>query len=263
MRRLVLIATLATVGACGSTEPATPDVRTDNVKYDIGDVQFSGLLAWDENATGRRPGVLVVHEWWGHDAHAQNQARRLADEGYVAFALDMYGDGRNAAHPEDAQRFAMEATADIEIVKARFNAARAILAADPRVDPDRIAAIGYCFGGSIILGMARAGADLDAVASFHGALQTNVPVQAGQVKARVLVLTGGADPMVPPDQVEAFRKEMAEAGADIRVVSYPGAKHSFTNPGADSHGMDALAYDADADRRSWADMLAFFKELFG
>jgi dienelactone hydrolase len=249
--------------ACGGTTPSVPDIRTETLTYAVGGVEFAGLRAWDEHVIGRRPGVIVVHEWWGHNAHAQNQARRLAEAGYIAFALDMYGEGKNAAHPEDAQKFAMEATADMAVVVARFDAARKILTDDPRVDPDRIAAIGYCFGGSIVLGMARAGADLDGVASFHGVLQTPTPAQPGQVKARLLVLTGEADSMIPTDQVEAFRKEMTDAGANFRIVSYPGARHSFTNPDADGHGMDALAYDAEADRQSWAELLAFFKEIFG
>ena len=237
-------------------------MQTRDVEYSQNGTSLKGLLAWDANAAGRRPGVLVVHEWWGHDEHARNQARRLAEAGYVGFALDMYGDGEQAAHPEDAQKFVEEATKDLNVLTARFNAARDVLAKDPNVNPDRIAAIGYCFGGGVVLGMARMGADLDAVVSFHGALESPVAAKPGAVKARVLVLHGEADQMVMPAHVEAFRKEMTDAGANFRIVTFPGAKHSFTNPKAESHGMDALAYDEDADRKSWAEMLALFKEVW-
>jgi len=181
----------------------------------------------------------------------------------VGFALDMYGAGKVTTHPQDAQAFATEATKDPAIVVARFNAALELLKRDPRVDAARLAAIGYCFGGGVVLNMARAGADLAAVVSFHGSLGTQTPAQPGKVKARVLVLAGGADPFVPPEQVEAFRKEMQAAGARFDIVTYPGAKHGFTNPEAAQYGMAQLAYDAAADRQSWAAMLKLFHEVFG
>jgi len=204
-----------------------------------------------------------VHEWWGLNDHARNQARRLAEAGYVGFALDMYGAGKVTTHPQEAQAFATEATKDAAVVAARFNAALDLLKRDPRVDPARIAAIGYCFGGGVVLNMARSGADLAAVVSLHGSLGTKTPAEPGKVKARVLVLAGGADPFVPPEQVEAFRKEMQTAGARFEVVMYPGAKHGFTNPDAGKYGMPQLAYDAAADRQSWAAMLKLFHEVFG
>ena len=148
------------------------------------------------------------------------------------------------------------------VLAARFNAALEVLKRDPRVDTTRIAAIGYCFGGAVVLGMARAGADLAAVVTFHGALATTSPAQPGKVKARVLVLAGGADPFVPPEQVEAFKKEMQAAGARFEVITYPGAKHGFTNPDAAKYAMPQLAYDAAADRESWAAMLKLFKEIW-
>jgi dienelactone hydrolase len=206
--------------------------------------------------------VVVVHEWWGHNEHARNQAKRLAEAGYVGFALDMYGKGKVATHPKDAEALMKEATKDPAVMTARFNAALEQLKRDPHVDPEKIAAIGYCFGGSVVLGMARSGADLDAVVSFHGALATENPAQRGNVKARVLVLAGGADPMVPPEQVAGFTREMKAAGAKFEVVSYPGAKHSFTNPDADKAGMEALAYNAEADKKSWAAMRKLFEQIF-
>ncbi|MGH8136162.1 MAG: dienelactone hydrolase family protein, partial [Steroidobacteraceae bacterium] len=174
---------------------------------------------------------------------------------------DMYGKGKVATHAKDAEAFMNEATKDPAALAARFNAAQALLKQHPHVDAKKIAAIGYCFGGSVVLGRARAGADLSAVVSFHGALATKNPAQKGKVKARVLVLTGAADPMIPPEQVEAFNAEMTAAGAKFQVVRYQGARHSFTNPAADKAGMDALAYDAEADKKSWAAMLELFKEV--
>jgi len=239
------------------------EVQTKEVRYKQGDTEHTGFFAWDAQAKGKQPGVIVVHEWWGHNEHARNQAKRLAEAGYVAFALDMYGKGKVATHPKDAEAFMKEATRDPEVAAARFNTALELLRKDPHVDRNRIAAIGYCFGGGVVLNMARSGADLAAVASFHGALATNTPAQKGKVKARVLVLTGADDPMNPPELVESFKKEMDAAGARYQVISYPGVKHSFTNPDASKAGMDGLAYDAEADRKSWQEMLKLFKEVFG
>ncbi len=174
----------------------------------------------------------------------------------------MYGKGKLATHPKDAEAFVTEATKDPAVLHARFNAALARLKQDPHVDPEKIAAIGYCFGGAVVLGMVRSGADLDAVVAFHGLLATKTPAEKGKVKARVLVLVGDADPMIPPEQVEAFKNEMTAAGARFQVVTFPGVKHSFTNPQADKAGMDGLAYDAEADKKSWAAMLDLFQQVF-
>ena len=245
-----------------SLSPKDASVKTRELEYRAGDTALQGFIAWDDAARGRRPGVLVVHEWWGLNEHARHQARRLAEAGYVGLALDMYGKGKVTTHPQDAQAFVSEVTKDPAVLAARFNAALEQLKRDPHVDTTRIAAIGYCFGGAVVLGMARAGADLAAVVTFHGALATTSPAQPGKVKARVLVLAGGADPFVPPDQVEAFKREMQAAGARFEVTTYPGAKHGFTNPDAATYGMPQLAYDAAADRESWAAMLKLFKEIW-
>jgi len=245
-----------------SQSPGNADVKTRELEYRQGETVLQGFIAWDDAARGKRPGVLVVHEWWGHNAHARHQARRLAEAGYIGFALDMFGKGKVATHPQDAQAFVNEVTKDPAVLAARFNAALEQLKRDPHVDTTRLAAIGYCFGGAVVLDMARAGAPLAAVVTFHGALATKAPAQPGKVKARVLVLTGGADPFVPPEQVEAFKREMQAAGVRVEVISYPGAKHGFTNPDAGQYGMAQLAYDAEADRQSWAAMLKLFKEVF-
>ena len=243
---------------------AQAEMQTKEIEYfsKQGEAVLQGFIAWDETVKGKRPGVLVVHEWWGHNEHARNQAKRLAEAGYVGFALDMYGKGKATTHPNEAQAMSNEVRKDPALLLARFHAALEELKRDPHVDPDKIAAIGYCFGGAVVLDAARAGEDLDAVVSFHGALAPKTPAEPGKVKARVLVLTGGADPFVPASQVEAFTQEMKAAGAKFQVVSYPGVKHSFTNPDAAKAGVEALEYNAEADRKSWTAMLELFKEVF-
>lgn len=244
--------------------PAAPDIQTREVTYQANGTTLKGFIAWDASRPTKRPGVLVVHEWWGLNDHVRNAARHLAEAGYVGFAVDMYGNGKMTAHPDSAQAFMNEAMGNMPELMARFAAAREELIKDPNVDPGKIGAIGFCFGGAVVLGQARAGADLAAVVSFHGAL---VPgkVDSGAVKGRVLVLTGGDDPFVPASAVEAFHQEMTAAGAmpKTQIVVYPGVKHSFTNPRADSVGMPQLGYNADAAERSWQAMLKLFHEVWG
>jgi dienelactone hydrolase len=260
---------MAAAAALALASTAAAEVKTRVVEYRQGDTVLQGMLAWNDSVTGKRPGVLVVHEWWGHNEHARNQARRLAEAGYVGFALDMYGKGKVATHPKDAEAFMMEATKNRDVIVARFNAALVQLKQDPHVEAEKIAAIGYCFGGGVVLAMARAGADLDAVGIFHGSLTpqgshhaTPGTGEKGRIKPRILVLTGAADPMIPPVEVDAFKQEMTAAGATFEVVSYPGAKHSFTNPDADKAGMEALGYNAEADQKSWAALLAMLKQVY-
>jgi dienelactone hydrolase len=256
--RLVLPVTATLIGVLAPASYAAVQSRV--VQYEANGVPLQGYIAWDDAAKGKRPGVVVVHEWWGHNAHARHAADKLASAGYVAFALDMYGNGKVTTHPDSAQAFVAEAMKDAAAIPARFDAALALLKADAHVDASRIGAIGYCFGGAVVLGMARAGEDLKAVGTFHGALQTQHLAEPGKVKAKLLIQTGAADPMVPADAVAAFEKEMKAAGANFRVISYPGAKHSFTNPRADSAGVPGLAYNAAADQKSWAELLKFFKK---
>jgi dienelactone hydrolase len=256
-RALAVTATMLTLGSA-----AFAAVKTRELEYKQDSTVLQGFVAWDDAAKGRRPGILIVHEWWGHNEHARNSARRLAQAGYIGFALDMYGKGKVATHPKDAEAFMTEATKDPAVLVARFNAALEQLKQDPHVDPEKIAAIGYCFGGAVVLNMARGGADLDAVASFHGMLATNTPAEKGKVKARILVLTGADDPMIPSEQVEAFKSEMTAAGARFEVITYPHARHSFTNPNAAKAGMEALAYNSEADKKSWAAMLDMLRQVF-
>ncbi len=244
----------------------TADMQTETVEYTVNGKTFTGYMAYDDEAEGKRPGVLVVHEWWGHNEFAREQAEKLAAAGYTAFALDMYGSGKLAEHPEDAQAFMKEATKDIDQVKARFMAAKELLAKHDSVDGSRIAAQGYCFGGAVVLNMARLGVDLDAVVSYHGALGSPIKAEAGKVQPRIHVYTGGADKMVPSDQVSGLVKEMQDAGADLTLVSFPGVMQSFTNPGADKVAEEfnmPIAYDEQAAKRSWEGTLRLYEDVFG
>jgi dienelactone hydrolase len=243
-----------------------PDLRGEEVSYRAGDTELKGYLAWDASKPGPLPGVIVVHEWWGHNDYVRRRARMLAEEGYVALALDMYGNGKNTQHPEDAQKFVMEAVSNAAVAKERFSAAYDLLKRHDATDPAKIAAIGYCFGGAVVLQMARLGADLDGVASFHGTLSPQgPPAQSGVFKAKALVLHGADDALVPPEQVAAFAKEMDAAGVDYTFIAYPGAQHAFTNPAATERGTALnmpLAYDQAADTQSWAELQKFLKAVF-
>ncbi len=249
---------------CCSTM-AQAAIQSREVPYTAADgTRLVGYHAWDDAISGPRPGVIVVHEWWGLNDYAKRRARDLAALGYSALAVDMYGDGRNTQHPDDAKAFMNAALADPAIPKARFQAGLDLLKAQPQTDPARLAAIGYCFGGKVVLDMARQGLPLAAVVSFHGALVTATPATPGSVKAKVLVEHGAADSFITAEQIAAFKAEMDQAGADYRFVELPGAKHGFSNPDADAHkghGLD-LGYQKEADERSWADMQALFKDVF-
>jgi dienelactone hydrolase len=258
----ILLATALSV-ALGSSA-ARAEVKTKEIEYKQGATPLKGFLAYDDAARGKRPGVLVIHEWWGENEHARHQAERLAHAGYVAFALDMYGNGKTTTHPQDAQAMSAEISKDPQLVAARFDAALEVLKSQPQTDPAKIGVVGYCFGGAIALHMARAGADVSAVAVLHAPLAPNgPPAEKGKVKARILAQEGGADPFVSKDQVEAFKKEMKAAGVKAEVIIYPGARHSFTNPEADKVGMEALHYDEATDKKSWAALVKFLKSTLG
>ncbi|MBX3464224.1 MAG: dienelactone hydrolase family protein [Planctomycetes bacterium] len=262
---LAVLSGVAFPGCASGPGPGDHDIRTETLHYDAGGARCTGHLFYDARRLGPRPGVLVVHEWWGLNDYVLRRARMLAEAGYVALALDMYGDGKQAAHPADAQKFAAEVFANLAAAKARFTAAKDLLQHHPYTDRERIGAIGYCFGGAIVLGMARAGMDLDAVASFHGNLATEQPAAKGQVKARILVCHGGDDEFIPQTQIDAFQQEMAAAGADLTFVAYPGAKHGFTSKEASDNGRKfglPLAYDAKADVDSWRLLLDFLAETW-
>jgi dienelactone hydrolase len=250
----------------GETPAAAEDtLHTEEVVYTANGDTLKGYLAYDQSVEGKHPGVLVVHEWWGQNDYARKRARMLAKLGYTAFALDMYGNGKEAAHPEDAQKFASEVMQNLDAAEVRFNAALELLKNNPATDAERIAAIGYCFGGGVVLHMARTGADLDGVVSFHGSLASMHQPEPDSIKAKILVCNGSDDPMTTAEQIEAFKNEMDAAGADYTFISYEGATHSFTNPDADKFAKEfnlPLAYNAKADSASWQQMQTFFDEIF-
>ncbi len=264
LARWALSAALFTQLACNhQTQPASEaapaenasaGVTTSEVTYTSGTTTLKGFIAYPAT-TEKRPGVLVVHEWWGLNDYVRSRAKQLAELGYVAFAIDMYGDGKNTDHPEQAKEFMSATLANMAEAQKRFEAAQDRLIQDVRVDSQKVAAIGYCFGGATVLHMARAGDNqLKLVASFHGSLGTEQPMPPGAFEGKIFVAQGGADPFVPPEAVSAFKQEMNTAGAHYELVEYPNAKHAFTNPGATAAGQAAklpLEYNAEADAASW------------
>ena len=259
MKKLIYVIGLMLVAAA-----AQAAVQGREVSYEADGTKLKGYVAYDDAVKGKRPGVLVVHEWWGLNNYARKRARMLAKLGYTALALDMYGNGKMAHHPDDAQKFSSEVNQNEALAKARFEAALSLLKQQKTVDSDDIGAIGYCFGGSVVLNMARIGEPLKVVESFHGGLKTSHPAEPGLVKARIASFTGEADPFIPAEQVAAFRKEMDKAGVNYEVVTYPGVLHSFTSPEADKLGKEfklPMAYNAEADKDSWSKGMALMNEV--
>jgi dienelactone hydrolase len=237
-------------------------MKTESLEYRDGDVTLRGFLAYDDQKTGRRPGVLVMPEAFGLGAQAKRRVERLAEFGYVALAGDPYGDGLQLSDLQEAIKRATALFEDPSKARARARAGLDKLASLPQVDPSRLASIGYCMGGTLSLELARDGAPLKGIVSFHGGLQTQRPAAAGQVKAKILVCTGADDPFVPIAQVNALAEEMTKAKTDWQIISYAGTVHSFTNPEADKIGAAGIAYNKSADERSWKAMTSFFEEIF-
>ncbi|MGB9091620.1 MAG: dienelactone hydrolase family protein [Pseudomonas farsensis] len=262
MRTLLALALLC------STALAQAAVQTREIRYqDDNGTALIGYYAYDDAVEGKRPGVVVVHEWWGLNDYAKRRARDLAALGYNALAIDMYGDGKHTEHPQDAQAFMAAAMKDPAAAARRFDAGLELLKLQPNTNKHQLGAVGYCFGGAVVLDAARRGEKLDGVVSFHGALATKTPAKPGAVRAKVLVEHGEADSMVTAEQVAAFKAEMDAAKVDYEFVGIPGAKHGFTNPDAarlshGGHGVPDIGYDKAADESSWKDMQAFFKKAF-
>lgn len=237
-------------------------VQTEVFEYRDGETVLEGMLAYDDASAVQRPGVLVVHEWKGLGPYAVRRAEQLARLGYVALAVDMYGKGVRAKDHEEAAKLSGAYRADRSLTRGRILAALEALQTHELVDRSRIAAIGYCFGGMTVLELARSGADILGVVSFHGSLDTPSPEDARRITAKVLVLHGAEDGFVKQEQVEAFEREMHDAGVDYRLIQYPGAVHGFTVQEAGNDPSTGVAYHQEADEQSWEEMKAFFQELF-
>ena len=247
-----------------SAETKAPKIREDNISYTGDNITMNGFVAYDENKDGPRPGVIVIPEWWGLNDYPKRRAKQLAELGYIAIAVDMYGDGKIADNPDSAGKYATPFYQDPQMAKRRFDAALARLKSFSQTDTSKIAAIGYCFGGAQVLNMARLGEDLKGVVSFHGNL-TGVPADKSTLKAAILVCHGAADPFVPAPEVEKFKKEMEAVGADYTFKAYDNATHAFTNPEATEIGQKfkmPIAYNAVADSSSWQEMKTFFEKIF-
>jgi dienelactone hydrolase len=258
--RLALLALAIAIPAIASAK-----IVGKAVEYKVGDITLKGYIAYDSSIKGKRPGIIVVHEWWGLTDYPKKRAEMLAKLGYVALAADMYGDGKTADNPGDAQKSAGESMKDASLLKSKFLAAVDFLKQDEHTNATQIAAIGYCYGGGVVLNMARAGVDLKGVVSFHGSLGAVIPAEKGNVKAKILVCAGAADKFISDKDIETFKKEMKDAGADLKYVAYKGALHAFSNPDATALGKKfnmPIAYDEKADKGSWSEMQKFFKTVF-
>jgi dienelactone hydrolase len=241
------------------------DLKGEEVTYTSNGMTFNGYLAYDNSIEGKRPGVLVVHEWWGLNDYARKRANMLAELGYTALAVDMYGDAKQAANPDEAGKMSGMVMGNLDDAQARFQAALELLKNQKTVDPQHIAAIGYCFGGAVVLNMALRGVDLDGVASFHGILPTTAPAKPAEVKPKVLVFHGADDQFVSAEEVEQFKQLMKNAHTDFEVIIYANAKHSFTVPEANAKAKEfnvPLGYNEEADKDSWAKLQDFFKKIF-
>lgn len=248
---------------CGSLVPrVSAELQSTPVEYTHGATSLEGYLVYDDQFQGKRPGVLVVHEWWGLNEYARERANMLARLGYVAFALDMYGDGRATEHPAEARQWSSQVRENVDQWRERAAAGLEVLTNHQLVDPTNVAAIGYCFGGATVLQLAYSGQDLKAVVSFHGALQVPDEQDRQRTTASILVAHGAADPFIPSDLEASFRQALTGSGIDWMMVYYSGAQHSFTNPGADQKGIEGIAYNKSADQRSWRHMRIFLRERF-
>ncbi len=241
-----------------------PDIVGEEVSYATDSTEMKGYIVYDKNMEGKRPGIIVVHEWWGHNQYTRKRADMLAELGYTALAIDMYGDGKQAEHPDDAGKFMNQVISNMDEAKARFMKAMVTLKNHPTVSEDNIAAIGYCFGGSVVLTVANAGYDLSAVAAFHSGVQLPIPPSA-DIKAKILVCNGAADPFISPESVVQFKAALDSVGADYTYIAYDSAVHAFTSPEADALGEKfdlPLAYNKKADNASWAELQNLLSAVF-
>ncbi|MDD5362260.1 MAG: dienelactone hydrolase family protein [Ignavibacteria bacterium] len=237
-------------------------IKTEYIAYKDGDVVLEGYLAYDVSLKTSAPGIIIVHDWMGESSFTNEKAEALAKLGYVGFAADIYGKDFRPKNQDEAGKLAGIYKNDRQLMRRRINLALDEIKKQKFVDPDKIAVMGYCFGGTVALELARSGADVKGTLTFHGGLDTPTPQDAKNIKGKVLVMHGGDDPFVPREQVNAFEKEMKDAGVDYQLFIYSGAVHSFTNPAAGNDNSKGAAYNEKADKRSWEAMKTFFKEIF-
>ena len=261
MKTMISIITLV-FASMAVVSGARAEIRSETVTYQDGGETLTGNLYWDDSIAGKRPGVLVVHEWWGLNDYARWRAGKLAEMGYVAFAADMYGGKKVTTHPSEAQEWATAVASNLDVWRQRGLAGLEQLRRFELTDSSRMAAIGYCFGGSTVMQLAYTGADLKGVVSFHGALPLPNGDEGSRIKGRVLVEHGNDDAFVPPERVDAFKAAMKRAGVDLTFHGHDGTRHGFTNPDADSFGIDNLKYNPDADEASWRSMQQMFEQIF-
>ncbi|NNE00446.1 MAG: dienelactone hydrolase family protein [Pirellulaceae bacterium] len=247
----------------GVLSSAHAEIQTKLVEYNDGDVALEGFVAWDSELTDSVPGVLVVHQWMGMTEYEQRRCRQLAELGYVAFALDIYGKGVRPDGPQAAGQMAGIYKKDRELYRRRLKLGLEQLRQQTHVDKDQIAAIGYCFGGTGVLELARSGADVSGVVSFHGGLDSPSPEDGKNIQAKLLICHGADDPFVPTKDIDAMKEELNKANVDWQMIYYAGAVHSFTQPMAGDDNSRGAAYNEKADKRSWRAMQSFFAELFG
>ena len=237
-------------------------IHTETVEYKQGDATLEGFVAYDDSIQGQRPGILIVHQWMGLTDYEKKRAEMLAQLGYVAFCADIYGKGVRPQTTAEAGAQAGKYKNDHQLLRARVNAGLNALRRQPLVDPKRIAAIGYCFGGTMVIELARSGADVAGVVSFHGGLDSPAPADGKNIKGKVLVCHGADDPFEKPADLAAFENEMRDAKVDWQLIKYGGAVHSFTQPNAGNDNSKGAAYNEKADQRSWEAMKQFFAEIF-
>lgn len=257
--RALVVGVLCAVAMVTGAQAA---IKEEPVTYSDGQTTMKGFLVYDDAVTGKRPGIIMVHEWWGITPHIHTEAKKFAQQGYTALIADMYGDAKTADNPKDAGTLAGGVMKDTAVMQSRFKAAQALLGKHATVNPQKIGAVGYCFGGAVVLNMARTGDDLVAVAGFHASLGLNTPAPAaGTVKAKILILNGADDPFVKREQYDTLKKDFDAAKADYKIIEYPGAVHAFTNPEATALGEKfklPLKYDAKVDAEAKAEASKLF-----
>jgi len=261
----VIIIIMVTISLSFGEKAPSSKIKEDKVTYSVGSSVFKGVVVYDENLKGKRPAVLVVHEWWGLTDYPIMRARKLAELGYIAMAVDMFGNGTIAANPKEAQELTTPFYKDPQLSKTRLEAALAKLKTFKQTDINNVFAIGYCFGGSVVLNSAKLGADLKGVVSFHGGL-AGVPANKDLLKAKILICHGAADKFVSENDVNAFKHQMDSIGANYKFITYANATHAFTNPGATAIGKKfdmPIEYNEKADVDSWNDMKMFFNKVIG